>query len=386
MKRLGLAIAALLVIGWVAFTLLTIGQSDEPFIAIQVADGREWWVAWGLLAFLLTFGLLVRTPTRQAMLQQWNAVLADRVKEGLVILRADGQVLYGNAAGNALISKETTRDTVIKLLPAWPAPSSTIRNFVLDDGQRYRMEIVPIQRGLFGVVLRPAKSAQDKNPLYDNFIRRIVHDLRNPLAGIIGHTANLRHVNPGEIEKWQESTEIIEKEAQRLARLVDSMLFDARLAYVPLNMEKLDLLDLAEEALFAHEATAMANRQQIDIEADDARFPFKGDRDLLLRAFSNLVENGLKYGGNQILIKLRRIDQEYRLEFCDDGGGISAEYLPHKIFDSFVRASAGTSGSGLGLSIVRRIVEMHHGSVRADSDLGNGTTMTINLPIIEDIA
>ncbi|PJF24117.1 MAG: hypothetical protein CUN53_19450, partial [Phototrophicales bacterium] len=174
--------------------------------------------------------------------------------------------------------------------------------------------------------------------------------MRNPLAAIIGHAANLRQSVAVEPENWRKSAVTIEDEAQRLARLVDSMLFDARLAYVPLALGMLDLADVLEEALYAHDERAQRDGKSLEMDAPPGSMPLEGDRDLLVRAFENLIDNGLKYSGadGRVSIRLEAQPSQYVIQFVDNGEGIPAEYLPDRIFEPLVRARSHGSGSGLG--------------------------------------
>jgi signal transduction histidine kinase len=174
----------------------------------------------------------------------------------------------------------------------------------------------------------------------------------------------------------------IETEAQRLTRLVDSLLFDARLSYVPPASEKLDLLDVIEEVYFQHDERAIREGKIIEIDSSLKVAPLEADRDLLVRAISNLVDNSLKYSavGASVRISLELSADQYLLKVSDTGDGIAPEYLPDKIFEALVRGRPHDGGSGLGLSIVKKIVELHHGSISAESIVGKGTTITVWLP------
>jgi signal transduction histidine kinase len=160
------------------------------------------------------------------------------------------------------------------------------------------------------------------------------------------------------------------------------MLFDARLAYVPLNVQPLDLVDLLEEAIFAQEERALREGKTLHMDTPTQTMRMEGDRDLLVRAFENLIDNSLKYSGEggRLTILLDATPGGYAIRFKDNGEGIPPEYLPDRIFEPLVRARAQGSGSGLGLSIVRKIIEMHGGSISAQSRLGVGTTMLVELP------
>ncbi|MFN8419184.1 MAG: sensor histidine kinase [Anaerolineae bacterium] len=101
-----------------------------------------------------------------------------------------------------------------------------------------------------------------------------------------------------------------------------------------------------------------------------------------MRALGNLVDNSLKYAksGAQVRIVLETNAGVYQLRVIDTGDGIPPDYLPNRIFEPLVRARKdGISGGGLGLSIVKKIVEMHGGAITAESEIGQGTTMTITL-------
>jgi signal transduction histidine kinase len=160
------------------------------------------------------------------------------------------------------------------------------------------------------------------------------------------------------------------------------MLFDARLAYVPLEIRQHDLADILEEALFAHEERAHQAGKAMEMDVPPSPMPLEGDRDLLTRAFENLIDNSLKYSGadGRLRIRLETQPNAYLIQFEDNGEGIPPEFLPDRIFEPLVRARSHGSGSGLGLSTVRKIIEMHGGTVSAQSRLNAGTTMTIRLP------
>jgi signal transduction histidine kinase len=224
----------------------------------------------------------------------------------------------------------------------------------------------------------------DSATFYERFIRRTVHDMRNPLAAIIAHASNLQSTPDSDRTAFRSTAETIEHEAQRLTRLVDSMLFDARLSYVPLALEVLDLRDVIEDVFLQHDERAFREEKLLELDMPSEAAPLEADRDLLVRAISNLVDNSLKYSRPDAMVRLtlETLDDRYLVQVSDTGDGIPPEYLPDRIFEALVRARPreGGGGSGLGLSIVKKIVEMHGGSIRADSVLGQGTTMTMQLP------
>jgi signal transduction histidine kinase len=212
-------------------------------------------------------------------------------------------------------------------------------------------------------------------------MRRIVHDMRNPLAAIVAHAGNLR-AGPGGDLAAQNTAAIIENEAGRLTRLVDSLLFDARLSYVPPALEMIDLGDLLEAVYYQYDERAAREGKRMEIEKPPEPALAEVDHDLLVRALGNLIDNSLKYTppGGSIALSLEVEPDQYRLKVTDTGEGIPPEYLPDRIFEALVRARPRDGGSGLGLSIVRKIAELHGGSVHAESIRGAGTTLTLCLP------
>jgi signal transduction histidine kinase len=215
-------------------------------------------------------------------------------------------------------------------------------------------------------------------------MRRIVHDMRNPLAAIIAHASNLQTAPDFERASATRTAQTIETEAQRLTRLVDSILFDARLSHLPLVLQRLDMRDVLEEVYYQHDERAEREYKSLEFETPPQAMPLDGDRDLLVRAIGNLVDNALKYSGTGAVIRLvgELSPGHTVVKVIDDGEGIPPEFLPDRIFEALVRVKPrdGVSGSGLGLNIVKKIVQMHGGTIMADSRLGQGTTMTILLP------
>jgi signal transduction histidine kinase len=253
------------------------------------------------------------------------------------------------------------------------------------DEDRVVVQALPLSNGDVGIVTR-AQAGENgaNNDFYERFMRRIVHDMRNPLAAIIAHASNLQTAPDFERASATRTAQTIETEAQRLTRLVDSILFDARLSHLPLVLQRLDMRDVLEEVYYQHDERAEREYKSLEFETPPQAMPLDGDRDLLVRAIGNLVDNALKYSGTGAVIRLvgELSPGHTVVKVIDDGEGIPPEFLPDRIFEALVRVKPrdGVSGSGLGLNIVKKIVQMHGGTIMADSRLGQGTTMTILLP------
>lgn len=155
-------------------------------------------------------------------------------------------------------------------------------------------------------------------------------------AAIIGHAANLYTTGAVQNTALRESAATIEREAQRLARLVDSMLFDARLAYVPLERATFDLADVVEEAVYAHDERAAQEGKSLEVLAPPDAMPVEGDRDLLARTFENLIDNSLKYTGSDgsVQIQIEAQPGGYAVQLVDNGMGIPPDYLPEILYQT----------------------------------------------------
>lgn len=373
---------------WLALTLLlNIGLPPEqlPLISLRFSSAvASIWLAAGVGTFLLLVRSFTRSRSPQTQWIERYEMLATYLSEGMLICSPKGRVRWHNEAAQALLmTGDTLPENLRTLLQrAQTSGRVAIQTLALGEGARFSVQALPLDRQNTALICRPLQSSGAQSTFYESFIRRIVHDMRNPLAAIIGHAANMRQSPAVEADSWRKSAGTIEDEAQRLARLVDSMLFDARLAYVPLEVHSFDLVDVLEEALYAQDERAVSEGKTLRIDAPPGALRFEGDRDLLTRAFENLIDNGLKYSGQdgQLQIQLQNQPGNYVIYFADNGEGIPPEYLPDKIFEPLVRARSHGSGSGLGLSIARKIFEMHGGTITAQSRVGVGTTMTVRLP------
>ncbi len=380
----------LLVIGILAwfgltFILGSLAQAQgAPLLLVRFSSVVV--VVWLLtgIGFLL-LGLLGVIRSRSSS-EKWIArfeSLSTYLNEGVLICDPRGRVRWNNEAGQDLLTGREVNEQLRTLLErVRESGRIAIQTVSLGEAQRYTVQALQLDRKTYALVCRPLQSGSTQNSFYENFIRRIVHDMRNPLAAIIGHAANM---SQGSVEpdSWRKSATTIEAEAQRLSRLVDSILFDARLAYVPLSLGRLDLADLLEEAMFAQDERAAREGKTLAMDAPPGAMPLDGDHDLLVRAFENLVDNSLKYSGanGRVHLHLARQPNAYVVQVVDNGEGIPPEFLPDRVFEPLVRARSHGSGSGLGLSIVRKIIEMHGGTISAQSKVGVGTTMTVSLPI-----
>ena len=229
---------------------------------------------------------------------------------------------------------------------------------------------------------------REANRLKDEFLATLSHELRTPLNAILGWTRLLRTnaVPPGQADR---ALDKIQRNAEAQAKLVDDLLEVSRIVSGKLRLDArpVDLAAIANTAIDSLRPAAEARGVLFERRFGALALPTIGDPDRLQQVIWNLLSNAVKFtpAGGAVTISLRREAQEDILEVRDTGIGIDPQFLPH-VFDTFRQADASTTrsvgGLGLGLSIVRQLVEMHGGSVRAESGGANqGATFVVRLPI-----
>jgi signal transduction histidine kinase len=229
-----------------------------------------------------------------------------------------------------------------------------------------------------------AQSAKAK----DQFVSQVSHELRTPLTSIRGFLAILINdgIHPVSVADRDEYLEIIDRNAGRLLRLVEDLLFVAQMdeGRFVLTKTEFDLVEVLAEAVQA--AQPLADERQIELrDQGDANLRLLGDRDRVAQVIDNLLSNALKFTreGGEVTVDLARSNGNARLVVADTGVGMRSDELDH-LFERFYRTDAATAqavqGSGLGLSICKAIVEAHGGVITADSLIGHGTSLTIELP------
>jgi signal transduction histidine kinase len=218
--------------------------------------------------------------------------------------------------------------------------------------------------------------------LQEDFIATISHELRTPLGFIKGYSTTLLRQDT----EWDETTRrefltIIDEEADHLATLIENVLESARLQSntMPISFQAVRLDAVIRDIALR----SQARYTDMKIGLNFAVTPVvRADSVRLAQVLTNLFSNAAKYApGAAISISLTQEGPVYRIRFSDKGPGISSEYLPH-LFQRFYRVPGQTStGSGLGLFICKKIIEVHGATIAVESHLGTGTTFIIDFPI-----
>ncbi|MEO7359741.1 MAG: ATP-binding protein, partial [Gemmatimonadaceae bacterium] len=237
---------------------------------------------------------------------------------------------------------------------------------------------------------RMARSeAEFAGRMKDEFLATLSHEIRTPLNAILGWSHIMQQTDKR--EDIQRGLEVIERNARAQSQIIEDLLDMSSIisGKIRLNAQRLNLADIVQDAVAAARPTADAKNLRLDSIIDPMHgVEVSGDTNRLRQILWNLISNAIKFTGKdgRVRVLLERVNSHLEISVIDTGEGIAPEFLPH-VFDRFRQADASTTrrhgGLGLGLSIVRQLVELHGGSVRVTSQgLGHGTTFIVALPLI----
>jgi PAS domain S-box-containing protein len=230
--------------------------------------------------------------------------------------------------------------------------------------------------------------AQAANQAKDEFLTVVSHELRSPLNAMLGWTHILRKQKAGD-PQVQRATGIIERSARQQLQLIEDLLDTARVISGKLKIETrpVELVSVIFNALDVVRPAAEAKRIDLVSRLNPSAGQITGDPDRLQQVVWNLLSNAIKFtpDGGRVEIRLERADPHVQIRVSDTGKGIEAGFLPH-IFDRFRQADSSAArrhgGLGLGLSLVKQLVELHGGTVSVSSaGEGRGATFTVKLPM-----
>jgi PAS domain S-box-containing protein len=233
------------------------------------------------------------------------------------------------------------------------------------------------------------EEAKDANRLKDEFLAVLSHELRTPLNAIVGYA---RLLSGGVLSKQKAARglEILERNATWLTQIVEDVLDVSRIVSgkIRLDVQPVDLSLIVDNAVATVQPAADAKGIRLQSIVDPQVGPVSGDPGRLQQVVWNLLSNAVKFTPKEgrVQVRVERVNSHVEIIVSDTGVGIRTDFLPY-VFERFRQADAGTTrksgGLGLGLAIVRHIVEMHGGSVEASSaGEGQGATFTVKMPLM----
>ena len=329
-----------------------------------------------------------------------EAVLAN-TEDAVILVEEDGAakvMLANRAACQAFgmsdgvigrpLAEVACNDTLTKLFQGTSSEARATRAEIpLADGRTLNAHVTPISGVGRVAVMQDITHLKELDRMKSEFVSTVSHDLRSPLTSVKGF-ADLMPVVGSLNDQQQDFVAKIQRGVATITELVSDLLDLGRIeAGVDLEMEPCDIGAIVEEAMKDLNSQAKLKKQSLQWQIAPDLPPVLGNSLRLSQAVCNLVGNAIKYTpeGGRISVSASVQDDQVRVEVEDDGIGISVADTPY-IFDKFYRVRSKETedivGSGLGLSIVRSIIEKHQGRIWVQSRVGEGSTFTFVLPIV----
>jgi two-component system phosphate regulon sensor histidine kinase PhoR len=366
-------------------------------------------VPWQLHDAAAPLDVLTEHDTSRAAITQ--ALIAG-LPDPVVLLDRAGRVVHFNAAA-AQFAPPLRKGEPVQFALRAPEVLALVRKAMADAGMRRTsyldratperwMELVvapvPMPTALGQVDQHLLMTFRDLTPLRRveemraDFVANASHELRTPLAAVTGFIDTLLGPARDDPEARERFLGIMRVQAGRMARLIDDLLSLSRVELrTHLRPETpIDLVPIVRQVCDGLESLARDRGLPVEVELPDTLAIVLGDREEVLRLVENLVENGLKYGASGARVEVRlgaatgpEGAPEWQIAVRDYGRGVAPEHLP-RLTERFYRVDAGDSraqgGTGLGLSLVRHILNRHRGRLMIDSKLGQGATFTACFP------
>ena len=343
------------------------------------------------------------TQTLEAERRQLEAVLTN-TQDGILLVgedRADHIILINQAACQIFGLKRPSRGQALAdvipneiLLDAFRKARQSDERIAqveipLDDGRTFNVNVTPIPGVGRVAVMQDITYLKELDRMKSEFVSIVSHDLRSPLTSVKGFADLLPAAGPLN-EQQTYFLEKIRTGIDMVTTMVGDLLDLGRIeAEARLDMEPCSVKEIVEKAAASHISQAELKQQTMRIRVSPGLPPVRGNLLRLSQALTNLIGNAVKYtpekGVIAVTAALAAESGEVAIKVSDNGIGIPEEDLPH-IFEKFYRVerpeSEGVIGSGLGLSIVKTIIEKHGGRIWVESQVGRGTTFTVVLPAI----
>ncbi len=363
-------------------------------------------------ALLITDGSGERVYTLRSADAPYRA-LVERMHEGAATLTVRGGIIYANRSFATLVDTPLEQVIGSKIDQYFDQADRPAVNALVGDGSGVlRTCLRTLNRPPRDVLMSVSEvtindtehltlivtdistltKVQRESQSKDEFLATLAHELRNPLAPIRTGLQLLR-LSPTH-ESADRMHDMMDRQLTQLVRLIDDLLDVSRVSRGKIDLKK-ELIDVKRVIALAIETSAPViegGHHQLTIDMPSEALPVEADSTRLVQVFSNLLNNAAKYtpDGGRLKVTARRDRSEVTVRVTDNGVGIAKEMLS-EVFEMFSQVrwdlDRAQGGLGIGLTLVRRLTEMHGGSVSADSrGLGTGTTFTVRLPVAPDKA
>lgn len=335
------------------------------------------------------------------------AAILETLNDAILVIGADDVVLLSNTAAHQLLPRLKTGDPFWFTLRepdmrAGVAEARTRGQAVIDHMERgpverhFRVQAARAETGAVVLHFVDRTEAAQTERMRSDFVANASHELRTPLASLLGFVETLEGPAKDDAAARGQFLGIMREQGRRMARLIDDLL---SLSRVEMNQHiapqgRVPLAAIVREVMDS--LGPQARGRAVTVTLETAIEPvISGDRDELVRVVENLVENAIKYGreGGKVMIALTPAPPvpgqppAANLAVRDDGPGIAPAHLP-RLTERFYRVDVGKSrqqgGTGLGLALVKHIVNRHRGRLAIASTPGEGATFTVTLPLSRD--
>ena len=322
-----------------------------------------------------------------------------KIQDGVIVIDQQSQIIMINQAAESALNltvsnvngkpyrEVISQPELLELMDTNTRSLSNRTELTVEDGRVFAAQRTPIADVGIALTLHDITYLKKLDRIKSEFVSTVSHDLRSPLTAILGYAELIERAGSVN-ELQQEFIRRVQTSVQNITHLVDDLVNLGRIeAGFDTRKESFDLRQVFELATDSFRKAISRKNNQLEVNLPENLPPFYGNPVQLRQMFEHLLDNAVKYSppGGKITVYGEMEQDQIILQVKDEGIGIPSVDLPF-IFDKFYRASNVTNdvnGTGLGLAIVKSIVESHEGRVWVESNVGQGTTFTIVLPIVE---
>jgi PAS domain S-box-containing protein len=374
-----------------------VDNSDDAIIGKDLNGIISSWNAGAERIFGYSADEMIGTPIRRLIPAERQAeedMILDRIRRGMRVDHFETRRLTKSGTEiHASITVSPIKDPSGKVIGASKIARDITERKLAEEAIQAARAIAEKANAERDRVLARERAAREEaeraNRAKDEFLATLSHELRTPLNAILGWASLLRDARTE--SDLDRGLDVIERNARAQAQIIDDLLDMSRIisGKVRLDVQSVDLIVLLRESVETVRAAAEARAIDLRTEFGAPNAFFNGDANRLRQVFWNLLNNAIKFtpAGGCVCLKLEESKSQFKIQVMDTGEGIAPEFLP-SVFNRFQQADASTTrrhgGLGLGLALVKQLVELHGGHVSAQSPgLGKGATFVVNLPFAD---